>query len=159
MGIEIERKFLVTGDGWRSQAEGSIYRQGYIQTKGVATVRVRIADNQGFITIKGPAHGISRAEFEYPVPVADAEQMLATLCDRPLIEKTRYVLNYGALTWEIDEFHGDNNGLILAEVELMDVNQAIEPPDWLGEEVSDDPRYFNSNLAKTPFTQWPDHQS
>ncbi len=154
MPLEIERKFLVIGDVWRSHATGTIYRQGYLPTQGLTTVRVRIAGDDGFLTIKGATQGITRLEFEYPIPRQDAEDMLATLCDRPLIEKIRYVVHEHGLRWEIDEFQGDNQGLILAEVELTDEMQEIQAPDWLGQEVSDDARYFNANLAKHPFTQW-----
>jgi CYTH domain-containing protein len=157
MGIEIERKFLVVGNQWRSHATGTIYRQGYIRTQGSATVRVRVVGNQGFLTIKGPTRGLSRSEFEYSIPVTDAEELLNTLCDRPLIEKTRYILNDQEVKWEIDDFHGDNHGLILAEVELDDATQPIHLPDWLGQEVSGDARYYNSNLATTPFSQWPEN--
>jgi CYTH domain-containing protein len=154
MPKEIERKFLVKSDSWRQLAQGSVYRQGYISTQKAATVRVRIADNQGYLTIKGRSEKYTRAEFEYVIPVADAQEMLDTLCDRPLIEKVRYKIDWAGLTWEIDEFDGANKGLIIAEVELSDEEQQIELPDWIGEEVSDDPRYFNSNLAKVPFSQW-----
>jgi CYTH domain-containing protein len=154
MPKEIERKFLVKGDSWRRLAEGSSYSQGYISTQKKATVRVRIAGNQGYLTIKGPSVKYSRSEFEYPIPIKDAQEMLDTLCDRPLIEKTRYRVDYNGLTWEIDEFDGINKGLIIAEVELSDENQQIELPSWIGEEVSDDPKYFNSNLVKHPFSQW-----
>ncbi len=154
MATEIERKYLVKGDSWRSLAVGSTYRQGYIATRGSATVRVRIAGDKGYLTIKGPSVGYSRSEFEYLIPLEDAQDMLQTLCERPLIEKTRYKVDWGGLVWEIDEFDGSNKGLIIAEVELSDENQLIELPTWVGEEVSDDPRYFNSNLVKHPFTQW-----
>ncbi|MBD2446219.1 CYTH domain-containing protein [Nostoc sp. FACHB-152] len=154
MAKEIERKFLVKSDSWRQLAQGSVYRQGYISTQKAATVRVRIADNRGYLTIKGRSEKYTRAEFEYVIPVADAQEMLDTLCDRPLIEKVRYKIDWAGLTWEIDEFDGANKGLIIAEVELSDKQQQIELPDWIGEEVSDDPRYFNSNLAKVPFSQW-----
>jgi CYTH domain-containing protein len=154
MAKEIERKFLVKGDNWRKIAEGSVYRQGYISTQKEATVRVRIVGNQGYLTIKGPSIKYSRSEFEYPIPVEDAQEMLDKLCDRPLIEKTRYRVEWGGLVWEIDEFEGVNKGLILAEVELSEETQQIELPSWIGEEVSEDPRYFNSNLVKNPFSQW-----
>lgn len=153
MPAEIERKFLVKNEGWRSLATGQVYRQGYIAT-GLRTVRVRVVGEQGYLTIKGPTVGIARAEFEYPIPVQDASEMLETLCDPPLIEKTRYKIPWAGLVWEVDEFAGLNRGLIMAEVELPDPNQPIEYPDWIGEEVSHDPRYYNSNLAKHPFTQW-----
>ncbi|QSJ19954.1 CYTH domain-containing protein [Nostoc sp. UHCC 0702] len=154
MAKEIERKFLVKGDSWRKLAEGTVYCQGYIATGEKATVRVRIAGNQGYLTIKGPSVKYSRAEFEYTIPIEDAQEMLDTLCDRPLIEKIRYKLEWNNLIWEIDEFDGVNKGLILAEVELTDEKQHIELPDWIDKEVSEDPKYFNSNLVKHPFSQW-----
>lgn len=153
MAKEIERKFLVNGDSWRQLAEGSLYRQGYIASQG-ATVRVRIAGNQGYLTIKGPTVNFSRSEFEYPIPLADAEEMLDTLCDRPLIEKTRYKIEWSGLVWEVDEFAGANQGLIIAEVELTDEAQQVEIPDWVGTEVTGDVRYFNSYLIKHPFAEW-----
>ncbi|GAA6618590.1 CYTH domain-containing protein [Scytonema sp. NUACC26] len=154
MAREIERKFLVKGDSWRNLAEGSAYRQGYIATQRGATVRIRIVGDRGYITIKGPTVNYSRAEFEYSIPLEDAEEMLDTLCQQPLIEKIRYKVEWGGLIWEIDEFEGVNKGLILAEVELNDEKQQIELPAWVGEEVSSNPRYFNSNLVKNPFSQW-----
>lgn len=154
MAKEIERKFLVKSDSWRRLAEGKVYRQGYISTQKEATVRVRIVGNQGYLTIKGPSVKYSRSEFEYPIPVEDAQEMLDTLCESPLIEKIRYRVECGGLIWEIDEFDGVNKGLIIAEVELSDEQQQIELPIWIGKEVSDDPKYFNSNLVKHPFSQW-----
>lgn len=154
MAKEIERKYLVRGDGWRGLAEGSVYRQGYIATQDKATVRIRIVGEKSYLTIKGPSIKYSRLEFEYPIPVEDAQEMLETLCERPFIEKIRYKIESGGLIWEIDEFDGVNKGLILAEVELSDENQQIELPTWIGQEVSDDSRYFNSNLVKHPFSQW-----
>ncbi|MEH1944773.1 MAG: CYTH domain-containing protein [Nostoc sp.] len=154
MAKEIERKYLVRGDSWRELAEGSVYRQGYIATQDKATVRIRIVGEKGYLTIKGPNIKYSRLEFEYPIPIEDAQEMLETLCERPFIEKIRYKIESGGLIWEIDEFDGVNKGLILAEVELSDENQQIELPTWIGEEVSDDFRYFNSNLVKHPFSQW-----
>ncbi|MGA7936383.1 MAG: CYTH domain-containing protein [Kovacikia sp.] len=153
MAIEIERKFLVKGNQWRLLAAGTCYRQGYIAS-GEKTVRVRVVGSQGYLTIKGPTTGIARAEYEYGIPVADALEMLQTLCPPPLIQKTRYTVEWAGLKWEIDEFEGENQGLIIAEVELTDANQAIDLPDWIGEEVSHDSRYFNANLAKHPFSQW-----
>jgi adenylate cyclase len=154
MAIEIERKFLVKGDSWRSLGTGTIYRQGYIATVNGATVRVRIAGETAYITIKDKSQGFSRQEFEYSIPIADAEMMLDTLCDRPLIEKIRYRINLGNLLWEVDEFLGENQGLILAEVELTNEEQPIELPDWIDREVTGDRRYYNSNLAKTPYKKW-----
>jgi adenylate cyclase len=153
MPKEIERKFLVKEDSWRQLAEGSLYRQGYISSEN-ATVRVRIVGNQGYLTIKGPTVNYSRSEFEYLIPLADAQEMLDTLCVRPLIEKARYKINIGDLVWEVDEFAGANQGLILAEVELTDESQQIELPNWIGEEVSGNPKYYNSYLVKHPFCEW-----
>ncbi len=155
MATEIERKFLVKGDGWRGLAEGKYYCQGYIPTTEGLTVRVRIVGERGYLTIKGPTVGNTRAEFQYPIPVEDAREILETLCDRPYIEKTRSKIVVGELTWEVDEFAGENQGLILAEVELTEENQEVELPDWIDKEVSGDARYFNSNLAKNPLSRWP----
>jgi CYTH domain-containing protein len=154
MAKEIERKFLVKGDSWRGLVEGSVYRQGYIATQDKAAVRIRIVGEKSYLTIKGPSIKYSRLEFEYPIPVEDAQEMLEALCERPFIEKIRYKIQLGGLIWEIDEFDGVNKGLILAEVELTNENQEIELPSWIGQEVSDDSRYFNSNLVKHPFSQW-----
>ncbi|QLE50166.1 CYTH domain-containing protein [Nostoc sp. C057] len=154
MAKEIERKFLVKGDSWRGLVEGSVYRQGYIATQDKVAVRIRIVGEKSYLTIKGPSIKYSRLEFEYPIPVEDAQEMLEALCERPFIEKIRYKIQLGGLIWEIDEFDGVNKGLILAEVELTNENQEIELPSWIGQEVSDDSRYFNSNLVKHPFSQW-----
>ena len=154
MTKEIERKFLVTGDAWRSLGEGAVFRQGYLSTVKERTVRVRVVGDQGFVTIKGITVGAARSEFEYTIPGSDAEAMLDELCERPLIEKTRYTIDYGGLIWEIDEFDGVNQGLIVAEVELEDENQEFQLPDWVGEEVTADPRYFNANLIAHPFSEW-----
>lgn len=155
MAIEIERKFLVKHEGWRSQVDpGQLYRQGYLPTQAGTTVRIRTVGLQGYLTIKGSTSGISRAEYEYAIPLADAEAMLDTLCDSALIEKTRYRLTWGNVVWEIDEFLGTNQGLILAEVELKTENQRLELPDWVGQEVTDDSRYFNANLVRYPYCQW-----
>lgn len=154
MAIEIERKFLVKGEDWRFLGTGRIYRQGYISTiRGIA-VRVRIAGDRAYLTIKGKTQGITRQEFEYPIPLDDAEILLNSLCDRPLIEKTRYAIQLGNLLWEVDEFFGDNEGLILAEVELTDEDQKIELPTWIDREVTSDPRYYNVNLVKHPYKNW-----
>ena len=154
MGEEIERKFLVSGEAWRQTAEGTRYRQGFLSTELERTVRVRVAGTRGSITVKGKSVGARRAEFEYEIPVADAERMLDTLCKRPLIEKVRYVLAVGAHTWEIDVFEGDNAGLVVAEIELRREDEAFERPEWVGNEVTDDPRYFNSNLVANPYRAW-----
>jgi adenylate cyclase len=154
MAQEIERKYLLKEDSWRNLAQGTVYRQGYIATQDKITVRVRIIGQQGYLTIKGPSIAYSRLEFEYPIPVEDAQEMLNTLCQRPFIEKIRYKIPWGGLIWEIDEFQGLNQGLIVAEVELTHPKQEILLPPWIGEEVSHDPRYFNSYLVKHPFSQW-----
>lgn len=153
MAVEIERKFLVTGDGWRALAQGTAYRQGYLPSEG-CTVRVRVAGQRAFLTIKGKTVGATRSEFEYEIPPADAVAMLETLAAKPLIEKTRYAIPVGDLVWEVDEFFGDNAGLIVAELELASEDQAFAKPHWVGEEVTHDARYFNANLAKFPFTRW-----
>lgn len=154
MGTEIERKFLVKGDGWRRAARGMPVRQGYLCADEAVSVRVRVAGARATLTIKGAQHGLSRAEYEYPLPLADAEALLDTLCRRPLIEKTRYQLEVGGKTWVVDEFAGDNAGLIVAEVELEGEEEPVVLPEWAGQEVSDDPRYLNVNLARHPFRRW-----
>jgi CYTH domain-containing protein len=154
MGVEIERKFLVVGEAWRAGASGQVYRQGYLATDPDRTVRVRVVGNQGYLTVKGRSEGLVRAEFEYPIPSADATEMLDRLCPRPLIEKTRYRLVHAGRVWEVDEFSGENLGLVLAEVELSDPTEPIQLPEWVGDEVSDDPRYYNANLARHPFGRW-----
>ena len=154
MGKEIERKFLVKGDSWKSLAKGTRYRQGYLNSVKERTVRVRTVGDKGFLTIKGITTGASRTEYEYPIPVPDAEGMLNDLCEKPLIEKNRYKIKDRNLTWEVDEFFGENQGLIVAEVELESEGQAYEKPAWVGEEVTGDPRYFNANLIKHPYTKW-----
>jgi adenylate cyclase len=154
MGAEIERKFLVIDDRWRNLSTGVLYRQGYIADQPGRTVRVRIAGDRGFLTIKGSTNGITRLEFEYMIPINDANEMLNRLCTSPIIEKYRYKISLGNIIWEVDEFLGDNQGLIIAEVELQNAEQAIDLPDWLGEDVSHDPRYYNSNLSKHPFKDW-----
>jgi adenylate cyclase len=153
MAKEIERKYLVKGNQWKNLAEGVVYRQGYIPTAGKQTVRVRIVGDRGYLTIKGENIGTVRSEFEYSIPIEDAREMLNTLCDRPLIEKIRYKISYGDLVWEVDEFLGENAGLIIAEVELTNEHQEITLPDWIDIQVRD-PKYFNSNLAKHPYNKW-----
>jgi CYTH domain-containing protein len=154
MGQEIERKFLVVGDSWRASAQGEVMRQGYIPTQDARTVRIRQVGDRAYLTLKGPAVGLVRPEFEYPIPLDDAQTMLATLCEPPLIEKTRYRLPLGPVVWEIDDFHSQNQGLIIAEVELTSPDQVVDLPDWVGTEVTHDLRYQNANLARHPFTAW-----
>ena len=154
MGKEIERKYLIKDDTWRKDASGTTYRQGYLSTVKERTVRVRTIDDKGFLTIKGITIGATRREYEYEIPMADANEMLDELCEKPIIEKTRFKISHASLTWEIDEFAGVNQGLIVAEVELESEDQNINFPPWVGEEVSGDPRYFNSNLIANPFANW-----
>jgi adenylate cyclase len=147
MGQEIERKFLVIGDAWRSSAGAIRIVQGYLTRDKERVVRIRTADEQAFITVKGITRGMSRSEFEYPVPLVDARQMLDELCLRPLIVKTRYKVDAGDLTWEIDVFESPQNGLIVAELELPSPDRPFDRPSWLGVEVTGDPRYYNQNIA------------
>jgi len=154
MGKEIERKFLITGDSWRSLAKGTHYRQGYLNSAKERTVRIRTIDNKAFLTVKGITVGATRSEYEYEIPLADCTAMLDALAERPIIEKKRYKIPHGGLTWEVDEFFGDNAGLVVAEVELASEDQTFERPGWIGQEVTGDPRYFNSNLIKHPYTAW-----
>lgn len=154
MGIEIERKFLVTGDAWRRDAQGTFYRQGYLVASDGCVVRVRVAGEKACLTIKGRKVGFSCPEYEYPLPVADATDMLEQVCLRPFIEKIRYTLYFKGISWEIDEFKEENDGLVIAEVELAQEHQIIELPDWAGREVSLDPKYWNMNLVKHPYCRW-----
>lgn len=148
---EIERKFLVEGDGWQ-QGDCTIIRQGYLNTDEERTVRVRTAGDQGYLTIKGITQGITRDEYE--IPMEEANDMLESLCYKPLIEKRRYVVEHGGLTWEVDSFFGENEGLLIAEVELESEHQDFDKPSWIGQEVSDDARFFNASLLKNPFSTW-----
>jgi len=157
MAIEIERKFLPADDGWRLMAtESTPYRQGYLTTGDGLTVRVRIAGSQGYLTVKGPGSGASRIEYEYPIPVDDAAAMLEQFCRKPLIEKIRHQVEHHGFTWEVDEFFGDNEGLVVAEIELQSEGQPFDRPTWVGREVTGDPRYFNAQLARSPYNRWPD---
>jgi len=154
MGKEIERKFLVKDDTWKEISKGVLFRQGYLSTLKERTVRVRTIDTKGFLTIKGITVGATRAEYEYEISVSDANEMLDSLCEKPLIEKNRTKIEYQGLIWEVDEFFGENEGLVFAEVELDSEDQEISIPDWIGEEVTGDPRFFNSNLIKNPYKNW-----
>lgn len=154
MAQEVERKYLVVGQAWKSLAAGVPYRQGYLSTVKERTVRVRTAGNHGTLTIKGLTRDVSRLEFEYDIPAADANHILDELCEHPLIEKLRYTIPIGSLTWEVDEFTGENHGLVIAEVELQTPDQRFDRPPWIGEEVSSDPRFFNANLVKHPYRTW-----
>ncbi|MCM3876374.1 MAG: CYTH domain-containing protein [Thermoanaerobaculia bacterium] len=154
MAQEIERKFLVAGASWKDGATGTLVRQGYLSSVKERTVRVRVAGGKAFLTIKGVNRGVTRTEFEYRIPVDEAAAMLDALCERPLIEKTRWVVPFEGFTWEVDEFHGENAGLVVAEVELPTAGTTPALPPWVREEVTSDPRYYNANLAKKPFTAW-----
>ena len=157
MAKEIERKFLVTGEDWREDNRGILYRQGYLSTERNCSIRVRAGAGKGYLTIKGETHGVIRDEFEYEIPIKDANELLDKFCNRPLIEKRRYEIEFGELTWEVDEFGSENTGLILAEVELTSEDQKIEFPGWIGKEVTGDARYYNVNLVKNPFSKWTKH--
>jgi adenylate cyclase len=154
MALEIERKFKVANAGWQdSVTRSTCLRQGYLSTKPEATVRVRLENGVGTLTIKSKTRGISRSEFEYDIPNSEATQLLQ-LCEGPLIEKIRHLVIIGEHTWEIDEFSGDNQGLIIAEIELSSEDESFKKPGWLGKEVSHDARYYNSSLVIHPYNQW-----
>lgn len=156
MNQEIERKFLVISDSWRETADGGTgYRQGYMDSgvRGV-TIRVRLAGDRGYLTLKGPSTGISRPELEYEIPAEDAGYMLANFCTGAIVSKVRHILLYHGLRWEIDVFSGANQGLVMAEIELGSETQPFDKPEWLGEEVSFDRRYTNAALSRTPFSSW-----
>lgn len=157
MATEIERKFLVTSDTWREAADtGTRFRQGYLIGAEKASVRVRIEGDEANLNIKSATLGVRRQEYEYEIPLAEAEEMLDTLCEQPQIEKTRYHVQVGAHIWEVDVFGGDNEGLIVAEVELADEEESFERPVWIGKEVSDDTRYYNVCLTRHPYKDWHD---
>jgi CYTH domain-containing protein len=154
MAQEIERKFLTSSEGWKENVSRAItIKQGYLNSEPNRTVRVRIAGEQGFLTIKGRSTGYTRAEFEYEIPVTDALEMV-DLCEQPIIEKTRYLVNEHGKTWEVDVFTGANQGLTVAEIELESETEEFILPTWVGPEVSEDPRYFNSSLIRNPFGSW-----
>lgn len=153
MGVEIERKFLVRSDAWRSLGEPVLLRQGYLSSHKERVVRVRIEGEQGVMTIKGRNVGAVRGEWEYPIPLADAAELLL-LCEQPLIEKYRRRITHAGHVWEVDEFLGVNAGLVVAEIELDAEAEAFELPDWVGAEVTDDLRYLNSSLIKHPYSAW-----
>lgn len=155
MNWEIERKYRVTNRSYQAGATRcTYYKQGYLSTNPAATVRIRIAGDRAFITVKGSTTGCSRQEYEYPIPVTDATAMLDGLCQSGLIEKKRYLYPYAGHTWEIDEFMGNNEGLVVAEVELQSESEPVALPSFVGREVTGDSRYYNSNLAKLPYCDW-----
>lgn len=160
MGVEIERKFLVRHEEWRSAVQQKVlFRQGYLVGSEHASVRVRIEGEQANINIKSATLGISRQEYEYEIPLEDAQMILDQLCEKPFIEKYRHIIHDGSHQWEIDEFLGDNAGLVVAEIELGDACELFSKPDWLGSEVSDDPRYYNVCLVKHPYKEWDESPS
>ena len=153
MALEIERKFLVNENNWRN-GQGTMYRQGYLNSAENRNVRVRVIDDRGYLTVKGISQGATRVEYEYEIPKPDAEDMLDNLCEQPLIIKKRFKIEFKGFVWEVDEFLGENQGLIIAELELESETQTFIKPEWIGEEVTGDPKYFNSNLIHRPYSKW-----
>jgi len=153
MATEIERKYLVKGEEWRALGIPVQFAQGYLLADGIRTVRIRIAGKSGFLTIKGKSDGMSRKEFEYPIPLEDAHEMME-LSTIPIIEKRRSRIDWKGKIWEVDEFEGKNKGLIMAEIELKSEEELFDIPPWIGEEVTGDIRYYNSYLSQNPFTEW-----
>ncbi|MDQ1834707.1 CYTH domain-containing protein [Massilia scottii] len=154
MGVEIERKFLLVGDAWRALGEPVLLRQGYLSTNPDRTVRVRIEGDRASMTVKGRSKGATRGEWDYPIPLADANELLDRLCEQPMIEKYRRRITFAGNVWEVDEFLGANAGLMFAEIELASEDQQFDKPDWIGEEVTHDRRYFNSSLIALPYSAW-----
>lgn len=154
MNVEIERKFLVRGDAWKALGKPVLLRQGYLSSAPERVVRVRIEGDSAMLTIKGRTTGATRGEWEYSIPLADAAAFLDDLCEKPIIEKYRYRIDYRGFTWEVDEFLGENAGLVVAEIELESEDQQFERPDWVGDEVTHDPRYYNANLIRQPYRLW-----
>ncbi len=158
MGVEIERKFLVKDSLIFDSYTGKKYIQGYLPSNGLVGTRIRIAGDKGYITIKSAVVGITRAEFEYEIPLADADAMLRTLCNQPLISKVRYKIEYKGFVWEVDVFDGDNKGLILAEVELKSEDEKVDLPDWIEKEVTGKKRFYNARLINYPFCKWTEEE-
>jgi len=155
MPVEIERKFLLANDDWRNQVvRSSRIRQGYMGNVDKASVRIRVQGARANINIKSATLEMRRMEYEYEIPLGEAEEMLDQLCNTPQIDKTRFIVEQGKHIWEIDEFYGDNEGLLVAEIELATEGEVFDKPQWLGEEVTNDPRYYNVNLIKNPFSRW-----
>jgi CYTH domain-containing protein len=154
MAKEIERKFLVRDKRYRQLAEPVSFRQGYLSTAKERIVRVRVEGDKSYLTVKGMTNGITRTEYEYELPPAEAEEMLKRLCKKPIIEKDRYKVECDGMIWEVDEFHGPNEGLVVAEVHLDREDQKITLPEWVGEEVSHEPKYFSSSLVQNPYSKW-----
>lgn len=160
MGVEIERKFLVASDAWRTLGEPILLRQGYLNADPARTVRVRIegrpGHEKGVLTIKSKSEGAARGEWEYPIPLLEAAELLERLCERPLVEKYRRRIAHAGFTWEVDEFLGENAGLVVAEIELPSEDTAFDKPMWIGREVTSDQRYYNSSLIRSPYSTWPE---
>ena len=154
MGVEIERKFLLAGDAWRGLGVPVLLRQGYLSSDPDRTVRVRIEGDQGSMTIKGRSVGATRGEWEYPIPLLDAAELLERLCQQPLVEKYRRRIDFAGHVWEVDEFIGANQGLVVAEIELASEDHCFDKPAWIGAEVTGERRYFNSSLISRPFSTW-----
>ena len=154
MGKEIERKFLILNEDFKKLSTPKLYQQGFLNTDKERVVRVRTVENKGFLTIKGITENATRTEFEYEIPVEEAREMLLDLCIKPLITKFRYTIPIDDVIWEVDVFEGENKGLVIAEIELRNVKQSFNRPSWIGNEVTDDPRYYNSNLALFPYNCW-----
>lgn len=156
MGIEIERKFLIINDGWKADAdEGTEFKQGYLTREGDCSVRVRKEGDKANLNIKSAVMGIQRQEFEYPIPLDEADELLELFCPN-VVSKTRYIVNYAGKSWEIDVFEKNNHGLVVAEVELDSPDEYFERPPWVGDEVSDQARYYNTELARKPYCEWVD---
>jgi len=157
VGVEIERKFRVTSDAWRGSVAGSVrYQQGYLSRSPTAAIRVRTDGERAYLNIKSTTDGVTRLEYEYPIPLADAEELLARVALRPLIVKTRHYIDFAGRRWEIDVFEAENAGLVIAEVELEAADADVVLPPWVGREVSADPRYYNSSLSERPYSEWGD---
>lgn len=155
MGIEIERKFLVKNETFKDLAQAEIYHQGFLSTNKERVVRVRISSaHKAWLTIKGLSQGVSRPEYEYAIPVTDAEFILNNLCKKPTIVKKRYHIPIGKMIWEVDEFLNENEGLVLAEIELSNEQQVFEIPEWIGKEVTGEKKYYNVFLIKHPYKTW-----
>ncbi len=155
MALEIEHKFLLANDDWRTEVQSSVYyKQAYLSSSPTSSIRVRISDSQAWLNLKSATIGNHRLEFEYEIPLVDADTIITELCVKPWIEKQRHFIARDGHVWEIDEFFGDNAGLIVAEIELLQIDESFAKPSWIGVEVTHDLRYYNNNLAKHPFKDW-----